>query len=144
MILHSKAAEKHNKELQKLTSGLSILSRNCSELDWEFRYESPFLHMALPACGDVIKPAMILQRQNLTCQLDPAFLPNNQTEECVHQLMSDGQVTNIVVIIHGFLKSLASSVWMLELSSQLLTNSNTAVILVDWGHGSGGSPFPGH
>ena len=146
LFLHyhlSDAAVHHDKELQQLQRGHGLLSRNCSELDWTFYYESPFLHMSLPVCGDVIKPAMILQRQNLTCDLDPGFLPNNVTQTCVTQLLSHGHLSNIIIVIHGFLKSLSSSVWMLQLSDQLLTNSDTAVLLVDWGHGSGSLPFPG-
>ena len=57
--------------------------------------------------------------------------------------MTDGAVDKLVIIIHGFLKSLSSSVWMLQLSSLLTANPDTAVLLVGWGHGSGGLPFPG-
>ena len=127
--------------MQNLSSK-SILSRNCSEIDWIFNYSTPFLHQSLPVCGDVIRPNMILQRQNLTCQLDPFFLPNNKTDDCIKKMLIDGHLDKIVVIIHGFLKSLSSSVWMLQLSSLLTTNPNTGVILVGWGHGSGGSPIP--
>ena len=83
------------------------------------------------------------KRQNLTCELDPFFLPNNQTEECVAEVLAAGRVDKIVIVIHGFLKSLSSSVWMLQLSSLLVSSPDTAVLLVGWGHGSGGSPFPG-
>ena len=52
-----KMAEKHKRELQSLNaSSSSILSRTCPEIDWTFYYKSPFLHMNLPECGDVIKP----------------------------------------------------------------------------------------
>ena len=122
----------------------SILSRHCADIDWVFRYEPPFLHQSLPVCGDVIQPKMILQRQNQSCHLDPLYLPNNQTEECVRDLLLDDDLDQIVVVIHGFLKSLSSSTWMLELSSAVLNDSSKAVILVDWGHGSGGEPFPGN
>ena len=121
----------------------SILSRNCSDIDWVFQYEPPFLHQSLPVCGDVIQPKMILQRQNQSCHLDPLFLPNNQTTDCVRDLLLDDDLDQLVVVIHGFLKSLSSSTWMLELSSALLNDSSKAVILVDWGRGSGGTPFPG-
>ena len=57
--------------------------------------------------------------------------------------MTEGQVSKLVIVIHGFLKSLSSSVWMLQLSSLLTADPDTAVLLVGWGHGSGGSPFPG-
>ena len=76
-------AERHKEHLSLLETEAShgvggILSRNCSEIDWTFEYGPPFLHMSLPMCGDVIRPNMILKRENLTCELDPAFLPNNQ------------------------------------------------------------------
>ena len=79
----------------------------------------------------------------MTCELDPAYLPNNQTRDCVEELMTTSEVTKLVIVIHGFLKSLSSSVWMLQLSSLLTADPDTAVLLVGWGHGSGGSPFPG-
>ena len=141
-------AERHDNHLRLLETeaGKGILSRNCSEIDWTFEYGPPFLHMSLPMCGDVIRPNMILKRENLTCELDPAFLPNNQTSDCVEELMTTSEgagVTKLVIVIHGFLKSLSSSVWMLQLSSLLTADPDTAVLLVGWGHGSGGSPFPG-
>ena len=140
-------ADRHENHLRLLETEArdvgGILSRNCSEIDWTFEYGPPFLHMSLPMCGDVIRPNMILKRENLTCELDPAFLPNNQTRDCVAELMTEGSVTKLVIVIHGFLKSLSSSVWMLQLSSLLTADPDTAVLLVGWGHGSGGSPFPG-
>ena len=140
-------AHRHENHLRLLETEArdvgGILSRNCSEIDWTFEYGPPFLHMSLPMCGDVIRPNMILKRENLTCELDPAFLPNNQTRDCVAELMAGGSVTKLVIVIHGFLKSLSSSVWMLQLSSLLTADPDTAVLLVGWGHGSGGSPFPG-
>ena len=79
-------AERHEEHLSLLETEArhgvgGILSRNCSEIDWTFEYGPPFLHMSLPMCGDVIRPNMILKRENLTCELDPAFLPNNQVKE---------------------------------------------------------------
>ena len=136
-------AERHENHLRLLETEAGILSRNCSEIDWTFEYGPPFLHMSLPMCGDVIRPNMILKRENLTCELDPAFLPNNQTRDCVEELMTTSGVTKLVIVIHGFLKSLSSSVWMLQLSSLLTADPDTAVLLVGWAHGSGGSPFPG-
>ena len=138
-------AERHDNHLRLLESEAEkgILSRNCSEIDWTFEYGPPFLHMSLPMCGDVIRPNMILKRENMTCELDPAYLPNNQTRDCVEELMTTSEVTKLVIVIHGFLKSLSSSVWMLQLSSLLTADPDTAVLLVGWGHGSGGSPFPG-
>ena len=147
LSFNRKEAEKHKNHLRLLENAATdvggILSRNCSEIDWTFEYGPPFLHMSLPMCGDVIKPNMILKRQNLTCELNPFFLPNNQSRDCVSHLMTDGAVDKLVIIIHGFLKSLSSSVWMLQLSSLLTANPDTAVLLVGWGHGSGGLPFPG-
>ena len=52
------------------------------------------------------------------------------------------QAQEVAVLVHGFLKSLASSVWMQELSDILLEDESRAVVLVDWGHGSGGLPLP--
>ena len=123
-------------------SSFSILSRNCSDIDWIFKFAPPFLHQSLPVCGDVIQPSLFLRRQNLTCQLAPLYLPNKQTEDCVRLLLLDGDLSHLVIVIHGFLKSLASSGWMLSLSSLLLTDPSRAVLLVDWGRGSGGLPFP--
>ena len=59
------------------------------------------------------------------------------------EVLAAGRADKIVNVIHGFLKSLSSSVWMLQLSSLLVSSPDTAVLLVGWGHGSGGSPFPG-
>ena len=57
--------------------------------------------------------------------------------------MTTSGVSKLVIVIHAFLKSLSSSVWMLQLSSLLTADPDTAVLLVGWGHGSGGSPFLG-
>ena len=143
-ISFRETSEQHERELTAMRgkSSSSILSRNCSDIDWTFRFAPPFLHQSLPVCGDVIKPNVILRRQNSSCQLDPLYLPNNQTEDCVRQLLLHQDLAHIVIVIHGFLKSLSSSGWMLSLSSLLLTDPSRAVLLVDWGHGSGGSPFP--
>ena len=34
----------------------NLLNINCEEIDWTFYYQSPFLQMNLPKCGDVIQP----------------------------------------------------------------------------------------
>ena len=51
-------------------------------------------------------------------------------------------------MVHGFLKSLASSKWMHELADKLMSpeklslpTKRRAVLLVGWGHGSGALPF---
>jgi len=113
----------------------------CPELDWTFKYEEPFLHMSLPVCGNVIQPQMFLYHGNSSCELDPAYLPNNQTTNCTQNMLTD-KVDEIVVITHGFLKSISSS-WMHDMGVALMNKSDTtAILLVGWGHGSGGSPIP--
>ena len=54
----------------------------------------------------------------------------------------------MVVMVHGFLKSLSSSEWMHTLAGLLLQDDKLsskgrtrAVLLVGWGHGSGALPF---
>jgi len=118
------------------------VNKTCPELNWTFHYEEPFLHMALPACGDVIKPTMKLLHKDVECELDPFYLPNNKTDNCTRTIMEQNQINEIVIISHGFLKSISSS-WMHELGSYLINASDTrAILLVGWGHGSGGLPFP--
>ena len=49
----------HIEGLQDTNSELTVrspLDKTCDEIDWTFKYQSPFLHMYLPACGDVIQP----------------------------------------------------------------------------------------
>eukprot|EP00092_Neocalanus_flemingeri_P014018 GFUD01015123.1.p1 GENE.GFUD01015123.1~~GFUD01015123.1.p1 ORF type:complete len:473 (-),score=104.59 GFUD01015123.1:73-1491(-) len=124
----------------------SILKINCSEIDWTFYYQSPFLHMYLPKCADVIQPRMVLLRPGKECLLDPLYLPNNVTDQCVEQLVLAEEVDEVVIMTHGFLKSLTSSKWMHLLADQLMVpdpvqNKTRAVLLVGWGHGSGALPF---
>merc|ERR1719483_67271 len=108
--------------------------------------------MYLPKCANVIQPSMVLLRPGKTCQLDPAFIPNNTTDQCVEDLLLDDKVDEVVIITHGFLKSLSSSKWMHALGDQLMMadnlepdqpdrNKTRAVLLVGWGHGSGALPF---
>ena len=103
----------HIKSLQAINRGgivkKNLLNINCEEIDWTFYYQSPFLHMNLPKCGDVIQPRyailvspfknelppalrMLLLRPGKECQIDSYNLPNNATDECVEQLIWDDKV----------------------------------------------------
>jgi len=121
----------------------NLLSINCSEIDWTFFYEPPFLHQKLPKCGDVIQPQIVLLRPGRECQIDPYNLPNNATDQCVEQLLWNDKVEEVVIMVHGFLKSLSSSKWMHKLAGQLLSSQTRAraALLIGWGHGSGALPF---
>ena len=57
------AAKEHTEHILRLEAiGMegvrekNLLSINCSEIDWTFHYQPPFLHQKLPKCGDVIQP----------------------------------------------------------------------------------------
>lgn len=118
----------------------------CPELsNATFYFEEPFLHLALPKCGDVIQPRMTLQLEGRECSLEPAHLPNNVTTNCLMELIANSsskKVDTLVIVTHGFLKDV-SSPWMHQLAETLMNRtSTTAVLLVGWGHGSGGLPFP--
>jgi len=120
------------------------LKKTCDEIKWTFYYKKPFLHMKLPVCGDAIQPKLILMRPGRSCLLDSFNLPNNVTDNCIGSLIKAEKVNEVVVIIHGFLKSLESSKWMHKIADQLINVDKTktrAVLLVGWGHGSGALPY---
>jgi len=114
----------------------------CPEINWTFQYKRPFLHMSLPKCGDVIQPKMFLYHNTTSCQLQPFYLPNNMTDNCTSTVFANTKIKQIIVITHGFLKTISSS-WMHDMAAGLMNRDpSIAILLVGWGRGSGGSPFP--
>ena len=123
-------AEEHKEHIQSLQAieNEGLLKKNplnikCDEIDWTFYYQSPFLHMYLPKCGNVIQPKyalrvsfcflfhmitfrMVLLRPGKECQIDSYNLPNNATDDCVEEL-----------------------IWADEVSGQELRNKHSEVLL---------------
>ena len=48
-----------------------------------------------------------------SCVLEPRNLPNKQTDACFKKLKDLSHVTNVKILIHGFLKSAATE-WLHE------------------------------
>ena len=65
----------------------------------------------------------------MECPLNPANLPNEDTNECLEALSRKKDVDKIMLIIHGFLKSFDTP-WLHEMQREIMRQEpNTAVIV---------------
>lgn len=103
----------------------------CPELNVTFTNDPPFDVLGVPECGDSVQPKLVLYLPNsdISCELRPDFLPNNDTSLCFEALRARTEVARLVFVIHGFLKSF-STIWLHEIKDDIqAVDANTAVIV---------------
>ena len=139
-------AQVHAKILESKTKAVNI---TCPELNnITFNNNPPFDHLGIPQCGDKVLPEMVLylpppspkggkHHKNKTtiptdfvsCTLEPANLPNNQSRVCFEKLKADRSVWKVVILTHGFTKSFDTP-WLHSMQKKIMTEDpGTAVIV---------------
>lgn len=94
----------------------------CAELrNATFTNAPPFDVLGVPECGEAVQPELVLYlpKNNSSCEIETANLPNESTDKCLGGLRADATIRKLVIVIHGFTKAFDTE-WMHEMQRDIM------------------------